>query len=169
MPDKPRPEGIVLASAVISVLPSVLLAPALVVVLLESPPQSGLGAQIHDAAIVVLSGCAVLVAMLILAEWRAMRGRSLSATKWIFRIFAYLTVLSSLGLIQAALCVIGAVTGLLPKVDAWHAFAEFGIHLALYSWCGIIAFGHLRWWHVLNQCNMPNSPSPRPGMVGDHA
>ena len=166
----PKPSGIVLAGAVVLVLPCVLFVFACVVLLLLPLPEPGaqvLPIQIHEAAIIVASICAVLATLTVLAEWRAMAGRSLGATTWIFRIFAYLTVLTSLGLIQAALGVIGAVTGMVPKADVWIAWSEFALQLAIYSWCGFIAFGHLRWWHVLNRCKMAQRNPGSPGIVGD--
>ncbi|MCX6525819.1 MAG: hypothetical protein NTX58_13840 [Actinobacteria bacterium] len=152
MVEKPRPTGIVLVSAVTLVLLSLAVIAAYLVAIISPPPEWRPGAfsGMHEAVVTVACIAAVAAVLMILAESRAIWGCSLRTTTWLFRMFAYLSVLASLGWIQTAVCLIGSLTGLMPKTDVRLSAGEFAIQSVLYAWRGLTAFAHLRWWYILN-------------------
>ena len=151
MAKKPRPTGIVLICALTLVLLSLAVVALYLFAIIIPPPEwrPGEFPGMHEAVVTAACVAAVAAVLMILAECRAIWGCSLRTTTWLFRVFAYVSVLASLGWIQTALCLIGSLIGLMPKTDVRVAAGDFAIQSAVYACCGLTAFAHLRWWYIL--------------------
>lgn len=85
------------------------------------------------------------IALLIMAEYRAIFHRDATAAAWVTGFCLWVPCVGSIGWTVGLL----TLTGILPQTPDWQTWTEFGVYSSILLYMGFAGLGHLHWWRVL--------------------
>lgn len=145
MKQTPVPDALILTCAAMLTVPTTLLIACCFLSLFEMAGDPQAASSFSGPAWLGTVMFPVPAALLVMAEYRAIRRRDSKAAALIAGVCLWIPVVGSIGWVAGLL----SLVGVLPHGHDSQSWADFGIYSAMMSYFAFAGFGHLRWWRAL--------------------